>query len=102
MDFTYYFLPLKVDLNGHNRFQVGLALTALGNLGTADMCRDLAIEVDKHLKVSDAEECGCEEERHFTLFILNLNFLVAMKWFGLVVEFHFFFHFVSKNCFQLL
>ncbi len=45
-----------MDLNGHNRFQVGLALTALGNLGTADMCRDLAIEVDKHLKVSGAKE----------------------------------------------
>ncbi len=61
----------KVDLNGHNRFQVGLALTALGNLGTADMCRDLVMEVDKHLKVSDVEECGCKEEstKNFILFL---------------------------------
>ncbi len=50
------FSSIQVDLNGQNKFQVGLALTALGNLGTADMCRDLAIEVDKHLKVSGAKE----------------------------------------------
>ncbi len=60
MDLTYHFLPFKVDLNGQNRFQVSIALNALGNLGTADMCRDLAVEVDKHLKVSGAEECGYE------------------------------------------
>ena len=29
---------------------VGLALCAVGNLATPDMARDLAMEVDKHLK----------------------------------------------------
>lgn len=29
---------------------VGLALCAVGNLATPDMSRDLAMEVDKHLK----------------------------------------------------
>lgn len=33
---------------------VGLALCAVGNLATADMCRDLAMEVDKHLKTGNS------------------------------------------------
>lgn len=33
---------------------VGLALCAVGNLATADMCRDLAMEVDKHLKAGNS------------------------------------------------
>jgi len=41
---------LKNDLNSENRFVAGLALCAIGNLATADMSRDLAPEVDKHLK----------------------------------------------------
>ena len=41
---------LKNDLNSDNRFIAGLALCAIGNLATADMSRDLAPEVDKHLK----------------------------------------------------
>ncbi len=77
-----------MDLNGNNRFQVGLALTALGNLGTADMCRDLAIEVDKHLKVSCFCCCGrviCGENGEIRYFVfLILNFFVAIKWFGFV------------------
>ncbi|EJK75008.1 hypothetical protein THAOC_03279, partial [Thalassiosira oceanica] len=40
---------LKNDLNSENRFISGLALCAIGNLATADMSRDLAPEVDKHL-----------------------------------------------------
>lgn len=40
---------LKNDLNSSNRFVSGLALCAIGNLATADMGRDLAPEVDKHL-----------------------------------------------------
>jgi len=40
---------LKNDLNSDNRFISGLALCAIGNLATADMSRDLAPEVDKHL-----------------------------------------------------
>lgn len=41
---------LKNDLNSSNRFIAGLALCTIGNLATADMSRDLAPEVDKHLK----------------------------------------------------
>lgn len=40
---------LKNDLNSDNRYVAGLALCAIGNLATADMSRDLAPEVDKHL-----------------------------------------------------
>eukprot|EP00542_Grammatophora_oceanica_P002838 CAMPEP_0194062116 /NCGR_PEP_ID=MMETSP0009_2-20130614/76531_1 /TAXON_ID=210454 /ORGANISM="Grammatophora oceanica, Strain CCMP 410" /LENGTH=943 /DNA_ID=CAMNT_0038713711 /DNA_START=74 /DNA_END=2905 /DNA_ORIENTATION=+ len=43
---------LKNDLNSDNKFVAGLALCAIGNLATADMSRDLAPEVDKHLKAS--------------------------------------------------
>jgi AP-1 complex subunit gamma-1 len=43
---------LKNDLNSDNRFVAGLALCTIGNLATADMSRDLAPEVDKHLKSS--------------------------------------------------
>ncbi len=43
---------LKNDLNNDNKFISGLALCAIGNLATADMSRDLAPEVDKHLKSS--------------------------------------------------
>ena len=41
---------LKNDLNSDNKFVAGLSLCAIGNLATADMSRDLAPEVDKHLK----------------------------------------------------
>ena len=41
---------LKSDLVSDNKFVSGLALCAIGNLATADMSRDLAPEVDKHLK----------------------------------------------------
>ena len=41
---------LKNDLNSDNRFVAGLALCTIGNLATTDMSRDLAPEVDKHLK----------------------------------------------------
>jgi len=44
---------LKNDLNSENKFVSGLALCAIGNLATADMSRDLAPEVDKHLKSSN-------------------------------------------------
>jgi len=43
---------LKNDLNASNRFVAGLALCTIGNLATSDMSRDLAPEVDKHLKAS--------------------------------------------------
>ena len=41
---------LKNDLNSNNKFVVGLALCGIGNLATPDMSRDLATEVEKHLK----------------------------------------------------
>jgi AP-1 complex subunit gamma-1 len=41
---------LKNDMNSQNKFISGLALCTIGNLATADMSRDLAPEVDKHLK----------------------------------------------------
>jgi AP-1 complex subunit gamma-1 len=41
---------LKNDLTSENKFVAGLALCCIGNLATADMSRDLAPEVDKHLK----------------------------------------------------
>ncbi|KAL7462372.1 hypothetical protein ACHAXS_002751 [Conticribra weissflogii] len=40
---------LKNDLHSENKFVAGLALCAIGNLATADMSRDLAPEVDRHL-----------------------------------------------------
>ncbi len=41
---------LKNDMNSENKFVAGLALCTIGNLATSDMSRDLAPEVDKHLK----------------------------------------------------
>jgi len=41
---------LKNDLNSKNKFISGLSLCTIGNLATPDMSRDLAPEVDKHLK----------------------------------------------------
>lgn len=43
---------LKNDLNSSNKFIAGLALCTIGNLATADMSRDLAPEVEKHLTSS--------------------------------------------------
>jgi len=41
---------LKNDMNSKNKFIAGLSLCTIGNLATPDMSRDLAPEVDKHLK----------------------------------------------------
>jgi len=43
---------LKNDMNSDNKFVAGLSLCTIGNLATADMSRDLATEVEKHLKSS--------------------------------------------------
>ncbi|RHZ05720.1 hypothetical protein DYB31_001381, partial [Aphanomyces astaci] len=41
---------LKNDLNHVNPFVVGLSLTAVGNIASPDMARDLITDIDKHLK----------------------------------------------------
>eukprot|EP00752_Nemacystus_decipiens_P003420 g3164.t1 len=45
---------LKSDLSHPMTQVVGLALCAVGNLATPDMARDLAMEVDKHLKAGSS------------------------------------------------
>ncbi|CAM9703895.1 unnamed protein product [Pylaiella littoralis] len=45
---------LKSDLSHPISQVVGLALCAVGNLATPDMSRDLAMEVDKHLKAGSS------------------------------------------------
>lgn len=41
---------LQMDLNSTNQFAVSLAMTALGNISTVEMARDLANDVEKQLK----------------------------------------------------
>ena len=41
---------LQMDLNSSSQFCAGLALTALGNIGTSEMSRDLCNDVEKLLK----------------------------------------------------
>ncbi|EEY57305.1 AP-1 complex subunit gamma-1 [Phytophthora infestans T30-4] len=45
---------VKNDLNNQTHFTVALALTAVGNIASADMARDLVMDVDRHLR-SDNE-----------------------------------------------
>lgn len=45
---------LKNDLGSRNQSIVGLALTALGNICSAEMARDLAPEVEKLLSSSNS------------------------------------------------
>jgi AP-1 complex subunit gamma-1 len=42
---------IKIDLNHPNPFIAGLALTAVGNLATEDIARDLAMDVDKVIHI---------------------------------------------------
>jgi AP-1 complex subunit gamma-1 len=44
---------LKQDLSSKNQYIVGLALCALGNIGSAEMARDLAPEVERLLSSSN-------------------------------------------------
>jgi len=41
---------VKNDLHHSNQYVTGLALCALGNICTAEMARDLSLEVEKHLQ----------------------------------------------------
>lgn len=45
---------LQNDLASPNQYVVGLALAALGNIGSAEMARDLANDVDRHLRNPNA------------------------------------------------
>jgi AP-1 complex subunit gamma-1 len=38
---------IKLDLNSPNPFVAGLALSAVGNLATEDIARDLAMDIDR-------------------------------------------------------
>lgn len=41
---------MKLDLNNSNPFIVGLSLTAVGNIASPDMARDLVMDIDRHLR----------------------------------------------------
>lgn len=47
-------MRLQVDLNNtKNHYTVGLALSALGNIGSAEMCRDLAPDIERLMDSAD-------------------------------------------------
>lgn len=56
---------LKNDLNSADQYVIGLALTALGNICSAEMARDLSPEVDRLLSSGNpylrkkVGRCGC-------------------------------------------
>lgn len=45
---------LKNDLNSKNQFSTGLALTALGNICSMEMARDLAPELERLLSTNNS------------------------------------------------
>lgn len=45
---------IKHDLNQRNQYSTGLALTALGNISSTDMARDLAPDVQRLLGSTNA------------------------------------------------
>ena len=45
---------LKNDLNSKNQFSIGLAITALGNISSMEMARDLAPELEKLLGTNNS------------------------------------------------
>jgi len=52
---------VQLDLKNPNPFVVGLALSAVGNLGTEDIARDLAMDIDKVCICLGAHGALCPE-----------------------------------------